>query len=143
MEPPADESAPAADADMDEDEEKKSKAKAKKDEAEALTAKEVADIVATTVGPDITSMTQKMETLVSSLEALTTSMNGVTTTVAGLATRVEDVEKVAKAAGDAVSSTIVSGAGSEDHAPAKKSETGVQRGREIDTAFMPRVRKSH
>lgn len=80
-------------------------------------------------------MTQMGDSLTSSV---TKSIGEVTKNLNDLATRVEQVEGVAKSAEKAVSGFVLGGAEVGDHTPSTKSDE-VYVGREIDTAFKPRI----
>jgi hypothetical protein len=68
------------------------------------------------------------------------SVDGLNKAVGDLGTKVSEVEGVAKAAQQAVKGTVLgSDEGADAHQTTQKSEQGG-RGREIDTAFMPRRR---
>lgn len=138
------------------EEEEAEKMKAKKEETaeivpesaqEALTAEKVSDIVSSQVEALVQkSMAPMMEMLktfnenFSAVQKSVTDMAGEVKTVAG---RVAEAESVAKAAKEAVAGVVISGSETGDTAPAsaKKSESGVFGGREIDTAYMGNVRK--
>lgn len=113
-----------------------------KKEEVALTPAMVSDIVNSTVEKSSVDLVAKMEGILEGLSTLTNSLTSLQSTVAGLGSRVETVEGVAKSAKDAIVGTLVGGGESADHNPVQKFETGTSRGREIDTAFMPRGRKS-
>lgn len=115
---------------------------AKEEVPAVLTEEQVAGIVTTHVEKVTSDLTTKMEEMLSAISGkITDSMAGVTSSLEALTGRVSEAEAVAKAAKEAISGTVVTGGDTGDHTPAKKSEMGSRTGREIDTAFLPRVRK--
>lgn len=121
----------------------KPKAKSKKSEDGGLTEDDVFSIVAEKVDAAVSEMAKKMdEALVAIQEVVSESVSKVSTSVEDLSGRVAKAEQKATVAESAIKGTVVHGSESGDHAPVQKSESsGVFGGRDIDTAFMPNVRK--
>lgn len=110
----------------------------------SLTEEQVSSIVATKMGEVVESFTQKLETALAAVtKSVQDSMASVGGSIADISARVSKAEEEAAKAKSAVTGTIVAGSEAGDHQPvARKSEpSGVYGGREIDTAFMPHVRK--
>lgn len=107
--------------------------KAKKEEAEGITSEAVTSIVAS----QLQEFAAKMETLIGGVSG---AVKSVSDSVVALSSRVEVAEGVAKAAKDALNGTVVLGGDTGDSNPPVviKAENS---GREIDTAFQPRVRR--
>jgi len=112
----------------------------KKDESvakeDSLTIEQVSAIVQSKMDSVMEALVKKMEDMVASI---TTKVD---TSIADISTKVEAAETVAKAANEKVSGIVVSGGDSDDHDKVQKNERVGFGGREIDTAFMPRIRKA-
>lgn len=80
----------------------------------------------------------KMESMFSDVSD---SIQAVGDKLASLSTRVESAEKVAKAASEAVEGTVVLGGEGGDYAGTARKVENINRGREIDTAFVPRQQR--
>lgn len=125
------------------------------DAGEGLTKELVTSIVSAQISTVVDALTQKMDTLVASLNTATTTIKGdlegsltaklgeVASAISTLTDRVNKAEETVQAAQDAVTGTVVSGSESGDAVPLTvvKGAGQGQAGREIDTAFMPTVRK--
>ena len=109
----------------------------------ALTKDEVSSIVAGHMESVVKEMARKMDEAMAAVKAsMSESISQVSVTVESLADRVAKAEEKAKVAEDAVKGTVISGADVGDPVPTVKSELrGVYGGRDIDTAFMPQVRR--
>lgn len=121
----------------------KPKAKSKKSEDGGLTEDDVSSIVAEKVDAAVSEMAKKMDEALAAIQKVVSeSVSKVSTSVEDLSGRVAKAEQKATVAESAIKGTVVHGSESGDHAPVQKSESsGVFGGRDIDTAFMPNVRK--
>jgi hypothetical protein len=103
-------------------------------QAEGLTVGQVTEIMT----GQMLEMTKKMEAL---MAGIAQTVGALGDSVQTLSTRVETSETVAKAAKDAVDSTLVLGsAGSADDHLSGTVRKMEYRSREIDTAYSPRRR---
>lgn len=124
------------------------KGKKAKKAGDSLTAEDVSSIVASQVESMVTKamgdVMGKLEGFATTFQTIQKSVEDMKGGLESVSSRVEQAEVVAKAAKEAVAGTVVGGSESGDHAPAaaKKSEKSGFGG-EIDTAFMPRVRKAN
>lgn len=115
----------------EDDTEKPAKRKAKKSE-DSLTPEMVASIVSKQVGASVESITAMVQKAMDKMEE---QVNSLSDRVAKAEDSAEETQAVLKG-------TVVHGSEMDDHVPAKKSEKGgVYGGRDIDTAFMPNIRK--
>ena len=125
--------ADAADEGAEADGKKKGNPFAKKSgetSTEGVSTEQVSGIIAA----QMTEFATKMESLLSGVTKAVGDLGGE---VKSLAIRVESAESVAKAANEAVSSTLVTGSSTDDHASVK-AQKGEYKSREIDTAYQPR-----
>lgn len=95
--------------------------------------------VVSLVSDQMKEFTAKMETL---LGGVTKSVENVGASVTALTSRVEAAEVVAKAASKAVEGTVVLGSNGGDQVDVVLKAESSGRGREIDTAFMPRQQRA-
>ena len=123
-----------ADARNDEEGDSAKKEEVSKSE-KSLTTEEVSAIVSTQVETAMETLTKKMEEMISGLTSQ------VTKSVQEVSDKVTQVESVAKSASDKVAGIVVSGSDADDHDKVQKTECVGFGGREIDTAFMPKIRK--
>lgn len=132
-----------SDAEQAAEDKAKSKAKSKKSEDGGLTEDDVSSIVAEKVDAAVSEMAKKMDEALAAIQKVVSeSVSKVSTSVEDLSGRVAKAEQKATVAESAIKGTVVHGSESGDHAPVQKSESsGVFGGRDIDTAFMPNVRK--
>lgn len=97
----------------------------------AMTAEQVSGIV----GDQLKDFASKMETIMGSMKDAVTGMGQ---SVTALTSRVEAAEGVAKSATEALEGTVVLGGDAGDHVQVVAKAEGQYRGREIDTAYIPR-----
>lgn len=115
----------------EDDTEKPAKRKAKKAD-DSLTPEMLASIVSKQVEASVENLTAMVQKAMGQMEDQ----------VKGLSDRVAKAEDSAEETQAVLKGTVVHGSEMDDHVPAKKSEKGgVFGGRDIDTAFMPHVRK--
>lgn len=100
---------------------------------DALTLAEVTNLL----DGSLTKLTKKMDDMLQSMASTLSDLSGSVQTLSG---RVESAETVAKAAKQAVESTVLMGSGAGDHVEAVVKRDYL-RGREIDTGFAPRPRR--
>lgn len=114
--------------------------KAQKSE-DSLTPEKVSDMVAGKVGEALSGVTATMQAITAALEQVQKAAQDSTEAIKQFGARLDDAEKVAKSAKEAVSGVVVGGIDADDRnntTSVRKSETSVMG--EIDTAFQPRVR---
>lgn len=106
----------------------------------ALTEEQVSSIVSTQVTKAMDALAEKLGAFTAGVEAIQKSVGDMSGNLEKLQGRMDEAEKVAKSAKDAVTGTVVIGSETGDHNPTKKSESSGFGGREIDTAYNPGVR---
>lgn len=106
---------------------------------DSLTPEKVSDMVADKVGEALSGVTATMQAITTALEQVQKAAQDSTEAIKQFGARLDDAEKVAKSAKEAVSGVVVGGVTVDDRTiSVRKSETSVMG--EIDTAFQPRVR---
>lgn len=114
--------------------------KSEESSGQKLTGEEVSSIVAEKVGEAMSQMVEKMGEIGSALAAIQKTSQDQAEKVTSLAARLDEAERVAKSAKEAVSGVVVGGTTPADAAPVQKSETSGPLG-EVDTAFNRNVRR--
>lgn len=104
----------------------------------SLTTDDVSAIVSSKVVQELAPITEALKAITDTLSQVQKSVQGYGETFTTIQERLDDAEKVAKSAQEAVSGVVIGGISGDDSTSVRKSETRVMG--EIDTAFQPRVR---